>query len=66
MAAGFGVALLPASLAASMPAGVVMLPLQSDAPAPLRQLDLCMAWDPQRHSPVRERLLAQLRLSATQ
>ena len=66
VAAGFGVALLPASLAACMPAGVVMLPLQSDAPAPLRQLDLYMAWDPQRTSPVRERLLAQLRLSATQ
>ncbi|PLY41308.1 LysR family transcriptional regulator [Janthinobacterium sp. ROICE36] len=66
VAAGFGVALLPAGLAASMPAGVVMLPLQSDAPEPLRQLDLYMAWDPQRDSPVRERLLAQLRLSALQ
>ena len=66
VAAGFGVALLPASLGACAPAGVVMLPLKSDAPAPLRQLDLCMAWDPQRTSPVRERLLAQLRLSATQ
>ena len=61
VAAGFGVALLPASLAASRPAGVVMLPLASSAPAPLRQLDLYMAWDPQRTSPVRERLLAQLR-----
>ncbi|WP_219116291.1 LysR substrate-binding domain-containing protein [Janthinobacterium sp. UMAB-56] len=66
VAAGFGVALLPASLASSRPAGVVMLPLHSDAPAPLRQLDLYMAWDPQRDSPVRERLLAQLRLSALQ
>ena len=66
VAAGFGAALLPASLAVSMPAGVVMLPLASGAPAPLRQLDLYMAWDPQRDSPVRERLLAQLRLSATQ
>ncbi|MDO8067401.1 LysR substrate-binding domain-containing protein [Janthinobacterium sp. SUN206] len=61
VAAGFGAALLPASLAASMPAGVVMLPLASSAPAPLRQLDLYMAWDPRRTSPVRERLLAQLR-----
>ena len=66
VAAGFGVALLPASLAASMPAGVVMRPLHSAAPEALRQLDLYMAWDPQRTSPVRERLLAQLRLSATQ
>ena len=66
VAAGFGVALLPASLGACMPAGVVMLPLASSAPAPLRQLDLYLAWDPQRTSSVRERLLAQLRLSATQ
>ena len=66
VAAGFGVALLPASLGACAPAGVVMLPLASSAPEPLRQLDLYMAWDPQRTSPVRERLLAQLRLSATQ
>lgn len=66
VAAGFGVALLPASLGACMPAGVVMLPLASSAPAPLRQLDLYLAWDPQRTSSVRERLLAQLRLCATQ
>jgi DNA-binding transcriptional LysR family regulator len=66
VAAGFGVALLPASLAACMPSGVVMLPLQSDAPEPLRQLDLYMAWAPQRPSPVRERLLAQLRSSVAQ
>ena len=65
VAAGFGVALLPASLAASMPAGVVMLPLASSAPEPLRQLDLYMAWDPRRDSPVRDRLLAQLRQSSS-
>lgn len=65
VAAGFGVALLPASLAASMPAGVVMLSLHGDAvPEPLRQLDLYLAWDPRRECPVRERLLAQLRRSA--
>ena len=66
VAAGFGVALLPASLAACAPAGVVMLPLASSAPEALGQLDLYMAWDPQRTSAVRERLLAQLRLSAAQ
>ncbi|MBW3501172.1 LysR substrate-binding domain-containing protein [Janthinobacterium sp. NKUCC08_JDC] len=65
VAAGFGVALLPASLATSKPAGVIMLPLASSAPEVLRQLDLYMAWDPQRPSPVRERLLEQLRLSAS-
>lgn len=66
VAAGFGVALLPASLAATMPAGVAMLPLVSSAPEPLRQLDLYLAWDPRRDCPVRERLLAQLRLSAAE
>jgi len=66
VAAGFGVALLPASLAASRPAGVVMLPLASSAPEALRQLDLYMAWDPRRTCAVRERLLAQLRLSAAE
>ncbi|MBE3027040.1 LysR substrate-binding domain-containing protein [Janthinobacterium sp. GW458P] len=66
VAAGFGVALLPASLAACLPPGVVMLPLASGAPEALRQLDLYMAWDPQRASPVRERLLAQLRLSVAE
>ena len=38
------------------------MPLDSDAPGPLRQLDLYMAWEARRESPVRERLLAQLRL----
>lgn len=66
VAAGFGSALLPASLAACAPAGVAMLPLAGSAPEALRRLDLYMAWDPQRTSPVRERLLAQLRLCATQ
>jgi DNA-binding transcriptional LysR family regulator len=57
VAAGFGVALLPASLAASRPAGVVMLPLASSSAQALRQLDLYMAWDPRRTCAVRERLL---------
>ena len=65
VAAGFGVALLPASLAASIPHGAVMLPLITDAPLPLRQLDLYMAWNARQMSPVRDRLLAQLRASAS-
>ena len=64
VAAGFGVALLPASLAMSLPHGAVMLPLITDAPLSLRQLDLYMAWNARQVSPVRERLLAQLRASA--
>jgi len=64
VAAGFGVALLPASLALQAPPGVTILPLQSDAPDALRQLELFMAWNPQRSSSVRDRLLAQLRQSS--
>lgn len=65
VAAGFGVALLPASLAATLPGGAVMLPLITDAPEQLTRLDLSMAWNAQQALPVRERLLAQLRLSAS-
>ena len=64
VAAGFGVALLPASLAGVLPQGAVMLPLITDAPEQLLRLDLQMAWNARQALPVRERLLAQLRLSA--
>ncbi|WP_426077857.1 LysR substrate-binding domain-containing protein [Janthinobacterium sp. PSPC3-1] len=64
VAAGFGVALLPASLAATLPIGAVMLPLITDAPEQLVRLDLSVAWNARQALPVRERLLAQLRLSA--
>ncbi|WP_308922225.1 LysR substrate-binding domain-containing protein [Janthinobacterium sp. J1-1] len=64
VAAGFGVALLPASLAGMLPIGAVMLPLITDAPGPLVRLDLSMAWNARQALPVRERLLAQLRFSA--
>ena len=65
VAAGFGVALLPASLAGTLPIGAVMLPLITDAPGPLLRLDLSMAWNARHALPLRERLLAQLRLSAS-
>ena len=64
VAAGFGVALLPASLAGMLPAGAILLPLLNDAPEQLTRLDLSMAWNARQALPVRERLLAQLRLSA--
>lgn len=66
VAAGFGVALLPASLAAILPGGAVMLPLITDAPGQLTRLELYMAWNAQQALPVRERLLAHLRLSASE
>lgn len=66
VAAGFGVALLPASLAGVLPQGAVMLPLITDAPEQLLRLDLQMAWNARHALPVRERLLAQLRESASE
>lgn len=66
VAAGFGVALLPASLAGVLPQGAVMLPLITDAPEQLVRLDLSVAWNARQALPVRERLLAQLRQSASE
>ena len=61
VAAGFGVALLPASLAQPQRDDMVFRPLVADAPAALMQLDLLIAWNPSRMSAVRDRLIAALR-----
>ncbi|WP_454674262.1 LysR substrate-binding domain-containing protein [Achromobacter pestifer] len=61
VAAGFGVALLPASLAHPGRDDIVFRPLEADAPTSLLHLDLLMAWNPGRVSPVRDRLLAAMR-----
>lgn len=58
VAAGFGVALLPASLAQAAGADVVFRPIAADAPTPLQHLDLLIGWNPERASPVRDRLVA--------
>ncbi|MBB1594054.1 LysR substrate-binding domain-containing protein [Achromobacter sp. UMC46] len=58
VAAGFGVALLPASLAPAARGDIVFRPIVADAPAPLRYLDLLMGWNPDRASPVRDRLIS--------
>ncbi len=65
VAAGFGVALLPTSVAQAGRADVVFRPLATDAPAALLQVELLMAWNPARDSPVRDRLLDVVR-SVTQ
>lgn len=57
VAAGFGVALLPASLAQTGCGDIVFRPLTADAPAPLQSLDLLIGWNPERASPVRDRLV---------
>ncbi len=57
VAAGFGVALLPASLATNARTDVVFRPLQVDASDPLSRLDLLMAWNETRASVIRDRLI---------
>lgn len=61
VASGFGIALLPASLAAGGPPDVVFRPMSVDAPEALRRLDLLMAWNPGQHSVIRDRLMEQVR-----
>lgn len=57
VAAGFGVALLPASLATNDRTDVVFRPLQVDASDALSRLDLLMAWNETRASVIRDRLI---------
>nr|WP_315847215.1 LysR substrate-binding domain-containing protein [uncultured Achromobacter sp.] len=61
VAAGFGVALLPASLAQTAGGDVVFRPIAADAPASLLHLDLLIGWNPERASPVRDRLVVAVR-----
>lgn len=62
VASGFGVALVPASLARGNPDGVVLRPLDCIAPSRLLGLSLEMAWQTSCVSPVRDRLIEQVRL----
>ncbi len=57
VAAGFGIALLPASLATDARPDVVFRPLQVDAPEAMTRLDLFMAWNENRASAIRDRLI---------
>lgn len=57
VAAGFGVALLPASLATNDRTDVVFRPLQVEASDALSRLDLLMAWNETRTSVIRDRLI---------
>ncbi|MDY0956356.1 LysR substrate-binding domain-containing protein [Stenotrophomonas rhizophila] len=57
VAAGFGVALLPASLATNARTDVAFRPLQVDASDALSRLDLFMAWNETRASAIRDRLI---------
>jgi DNA-binding transcriptional LysR family regulator len=57
VAAGFGVALLPASVATHAREDVVFRPLEVAAPGELSRLDLFMAWNETRPSAIRDRLI---------
>ncbi|MHC1550822.1 LysR substrate-binding domain-containing protein [Phyllobacterium sp. K27] len=61
VASGFGVALLPESLASDARDDVVFRPIVVDAPDNIRHLELLMAWNGNRASAVRDRLLNEIR-----
>ena len=61
VAAGFGVALLPASLAQNQREDVVFRPIEVDAPDELRHIYLFMAWSERLSSPIRDQLINEIR-----
>jgi len=61
VASGFGIALIPASLATGMQEDVVFRPIIVDAPEDLLHLDLLMAWNANQDSPIRDRLIEAVR-----
>lgn len=61
VSAGFGIALLPASASHHAHDDVVFRPFTVAAPDSLRQVHLQMAWNDNRPSPVRDRLISMIR-----
>ena len=61
VASGFGIALVPASLASEARADVVFRPLTAPGSDELLQLDLLMAWNALQESPLRDRLIDEIR-----
>ena len=61
VASGFGVALLPWSLAHEGRQDVVFRPIAVKAPEALRRVDLVLAWNAHRPSALRDRLIEALR-----
>ncbi|CAI8767989.1 LysR family transcriptional regulator [Pseudomonas sp. IT-P176] len=61
VASGFGIALVPASLAIGMHEDIVFRPIIVDAPEELLHLDLLMAWNANQDSPIRDRLIEAVR-----
>lgn len=65
VAGGFGVALLPASLAQEGRENVVFRPIQVNAPGALRCVDLLMVWKEHTSSTIRDRLIDEIRGAMT-
>ena len=62
VASGFGIALIPETLGSNSCEGVVFRRIeQPSAPDELLNVDLLMAWNPSRNSPVRDRLIEEVR-----
>lgn len=61
VASGFGIALIPASLAMETREDIVFRPIIVDAPENLLHLDLLMAWKAGHDSPIRDRLIEEIR-----
>jgi len=61
VASGFGITLLPASLASELRQDVVFRPLSTETPEELRYLRLLMAWNRNRISPARDRFIEEVR-----
>lgn len=61
VASGFGIALIPASLASEIRQDVVFRSISVDAPDELRYLSLLMAWNRTRPSSVRDRFIEEVR-----
>lgn len=60
VAAGFGVALLPASMFREARDDVVFRPVQVSAPDALRYIELCMVWHARSPSIIRDALISEI------
>lgn len=61
VASGFGVALLPASLAQEAREDVIFRPLEVDAPAELQHVELLMGWNARSTCLIRDKLIEEIR-----
>lgn len=61
VASGFGVALLPASLAQEARVDVIFRPLEVNAPAELQHVELLMGWNEHSTSLIRDKLIEEIR-----